>query len=97
MLSLWLVEAEAWGDRLTSLQAGGEGEGLMGGSIELHLDSKSGPMIGKLKVSNTKGEYKELSTSVKNAKGVHDLYLVFKGGDFQQRNLFYLDWWEFSK
>ena len=70
---------------------------LMGGSIELHLDSKSGPMIGKLKVGNTKGEYKELSTSVKNAKGVHDLYLVFKGGDFQQRNLFYLDWWEFSK
>lgn len=43
------------------------------------------------------GVYQELSTPVKNAKGVHNLYLVFKGGDFQQRNLFYLDWWEFGK
>lgn len=70
---------------------------LMGGTIELHLDSKSGPMIGKVKVGNTKDEYIEIETPVKNAKGVHDLYLVFKGGDFQQRNLFFLDWWEFTK
>ena len=69
----------------------------MGGTIELHLDSKSGPMIGKVKVGNTKDEYIEFETPVKNAKGVHDLYLVFKGGDFQQRNLFFLDWWEFTK
>lgn len=70
---------------------------LMGGTIELHLDSKSGPMIGKVKVGNTKDEYLEFETPVKNAKGVHDLYMVFKGGDFQQRNLFFMDWWEFTK
>lgn len=70
---------------------------LMGGTIELHLDSKSGPMIGKVKVGNTKDEYMEFETPVKNAKGVHDLYMVFKGGDFQQRNLFFMDWWEFTK
>ena len=70
---------------------------LMGGTIELHLDSKSGPMIGKVKVGNTKDEYIEFETPVKNAKGVHDLYMVFKGGDFQQRNLFFMDWWEFTK
>ncbi len=70
---------------------------LMGGTIELHLDSKNGPVIGKVKVGNTKDEYMEFETPVKNAKGVHDLYMVFKGGDFQQRNLFFMDWWEFTK
>ena len=70
---------------------------LMGGTIELHLDSKNGPVIGKVKVGNTKDEYIEFETPVKNAKGVHDLYMVFKGGDFQQRNLFFMDWWEFTK
>lgn len=70
---------------------------LMGGTIELHIDKKDGPMIGKVKVGNTKDEYREFETSVKNVKGVHDLYLVFKGGDFQQRNLFFMDWWEFTK
>ena len=70
---------------------------LMGGTIDLHIDSKNGPMIGKVKVGNTKDEYIEFETPVKNAKGVHDLYLVFKGGEFQQRNLFFMDWWEFTK
>lgn len=70
---------------------------LMGGTIELHIDKKDGPMIGKVKVSNTKDEYWEFETPVKNAKGIHDLYLVFNGGDFQQRNLFFMDWWEFTK
>ena len=27
----------------------------------------------------------------------HDLYFVFKGGDIQKQNLFFLDWWKFSE
>lgn len=33
------------------------------------------------------------SCKVKKAKGVHDLYFVFKGGDVE---LFNFDWWQFK-
>jgi len=48
-------------------------------------------------ISNTKDEYKTFSTQVKKIKGVHDLYFVFKGGDIQKQNLFFLDWWKFRE
>lgn len=69
---------------------------LIGGTIELHIDSKNGPIIGGIKVCNTKDEYLVFESDVEKVKGVHDLYMVFKGGDFQQRNLFFMDWWEFT-
>ncbi len=70
---------------------------LLGGTIEIHVDSKNGPTIGIVKITNTKDLYLEFSTNINNSiKGIHDLYFVFKGGDIQQRNLFYLDWWKFE-
>lgn len=68
-----------------------------GGTIELHLDSPNGTKIGSLPVSNTGGRtnWKLKETSVRKAKGVHDLFLVFKGnpGD----NLFNFDYWKFGE
>ncbi len=54
-----------------------------GGNIELHLDSKTGPIVGNLKVGGTGGwqNWEEVSTNVSGASGEHDLYLVFNGGD----------------
>lgn len=70
---------------------------MLGGSIELRIDSKNGPLVGSVKIGNTKGLFTEFSTGLNSeANGVHDLYLVFKGGDFQQTNLFNLDWWKFE-
>ncbi|MDB5333866.1 MAG: hypothetical protein JWP03_5017 [Phycisphaerales bacterium] len=53
-----------------------------GGTIELHLDGVAGKLIGTLKVSPTGvwSKYTLQSTAVTGATGVHDLYLVFKGG-----------------
>ena len=66
-----------------------------GGNIELHLDSKSGPIVGNLKVGGTGGwkNWEEVSTNVVGASGEHDLYLVFNGGDGYLMNV---DWWKFD-
>ena len=70
---------------------------MLGGSIEIRLDGVNGQCIGKVDISNTKDEYKTFSTQVKKVKGVHDLFFVFKGGDIQKQNLFFLDWWKFGE
>ena len=53
--------------------------GLNGGEIELRIDSLNGTIIGSLPVSNTGGweNWKLESTTINNASGVHDLFLVF--------------------
>ena len=69
--------------------------GASGGNIELRLDSKSGPVIGTLKVGETGGwhEWQQVSCDVSGASGEHDLYLVFNGGDNYLMNV---DWWRFD-
>ncbi|MBK9579851.1 MAG: family 43 glycosylhydrolase [Fibrobacteres bacterium] len=66
-----------------------------GGSIELHLGSQSGKLIGTLPITATGGmtSWKSLTTSITGATGVNDLFLVFKGGS---GDLFTLDWWKFE-
>lgn len=65
-----------------------------GGTIELHTDSKDGPVIGECTVSGTGGwqNWEEVSCDV-SVEGEHDLYLVFKGGSGY---LFNVDWWKFD-
>ena len=64
-------------------------------TMELHLDSAGGPLIGTLSIDNTGGEYifKILSTDITNATGIHDLYMVFKGED--KVSLAKFDHWRF--
>ena len=68
-----------------------------GGSIELRLDSRNGTLIGTLPVSYTGGEnnWKTETTNISGATGVHDLYLVFRGGS--DGNLFKTDYWQFGQ
>ena len=66
-----------------------------GGSIELRLDSIDGPLIGTCLVAGTE-DWQTWTTAecdVSSVKGVHDLYLKFKGGSGY---LFNLNWWKFS-
>jgi len=66
-----------------------------GGSIELHLDSQTGTLLGTCAVSGTGGAQTWLTKTctVTGATGVHDLFLKFTGGS---GNLFSFDWWQFS-
>lgn len=69
---------------------------LYGGNIDIFIDSLNSTPIGTIEIGHTKDELKEFSIPVSTAKGVHDLYLKFRGNDAQNKNLFNLDWWKFN-
>ncbi|MCX6937277.1 MAG: carbohydrate-binding protein [Verrucomicrobia bacterium] len=54
-----------------------------GGLIELRIDSPDGQIIGSTTVGSTDGEtrWKNQTGPIKNARGVHDLYMVFNGDE----------------
>jgi len=62
--------------------------------IELRLGSLTGKLIGTLPVASTGGwdNWEEMSTSISDAIGVHDLFLIFKGHGGE---LFKVDYWRF--
>lgn len=64
---------------------------LYGGKIEIHADKLNGALLATIAITNTgEGEtWKTITTSMKNIRGVHDLYFVFKG----EKDLFNFDWW----
>jgi hypothetical protein len=63
-------------------------------TITLHLDNQDGPVIGTAVIKSTGSveKYRQFTAKVKNAKGVHDLYICFDKavGDV------HLDWWQFK-
>src|SRR5690606_35447629 len=54
-----------------------------GGTIELRVDAVDGPLLGACEVSPTGGwqSWTKVTCDVSEVSGVHDLYLVFTGGD----------------
>lgn len=66
-------------------------------SIEIHLDSAEGPLVGKLNIEKTGGmdQYKEFTCKIKGAKGIHDLVFRFTGS--AKTDLFNWDYWKFEK
>ncbi|WP_438025758.1 glycoside hydrolase family 43 protein [Sorangium sp. So ce233] len=66
-----------------------------GGSIELRLDAPDGMLVGTCAVDATGGwqAWSDVSCAVDGATGVHDLVLVFTGGESY---LFNVNSWQFS-
>ncbi len=64
-------------------------EQFNGGTVELRLDSKTGPLVGSLVISKTTEQI--VKTTVTGVSGKHDLYLVFKGNTVCN-----LDWFNFA-
>ena len=69
---------------------------LYGGKMEVRIDDVNGPLLGTLDITNTKFKYKEFTTRLAPVSGKHDLYLVFKAGKYQKKNLFNFDWWQMT-
>ncbi|MBR6893410.1 MAG: family 43 glycosylhydrolase [Bacteroidaceae bacterium] len=69
----------------------------VGGTIELHIDAANGKKIGSVSVKPTGSEttFKDFAGSISNPKGVHDLYIVFKG--VKDKNLFNFDYWKIDR
>lgn len=63
-------------------------------TIEIHLDSADGPLVGRLTPEATGSDFRSYSCKVKGAKGVHDLVFRFRG---LGRDLMKWDWWKFEK
>lgn len=66
-----------------------------GGSIELHLDSQTGTLLGTCAIAATGGAqmWTTKNCAVTGATGLHDLFFKFTGGS---GNLFNFNWWQFS-
>ncbi len=66
-----------------------------GCTICLRLDSADGPVVGTVTIGKTGGveKYRSFGGKVKNAAGVHDLYICFDKASGDVR----LDWWQLKK
>lgn len=67
-----------------------------GNSIEVHLGSPDGKLIGTVEVKSTGGwqTWATQTCSIPATSGIQDVYLVFKGGDGY---LFNLNWWSVNR
>ncbi|WP_423791065.1 RICIN domain-containing protein [Micromonospora cathayae] len=88
------VKGVAFGTGATSFTAR-TASAASGGTIELRLDSATGPLVGSCRVAGTGGwqTWTNTSCTVSGATGTRDLYLRFTGGSGE---LFNLDWWQFT-
>jgi beta-xylosidase len=64
-------------------------------NVVLRLDAADGPVVGTARISPTGSldKYRLFTAKVKNAAGIHDLYLCFDGVQGDVR----LDWWQFRR
>lgn len=66
-----------------------------GGTVEVYLDRLGGPLLARVATDPHRLEYSTaVHTDAAQATGVHDVYLLFRGGDGE---LFDVDWWKFGK
>ena len=67
-----------------------------GGTIEIHLDSLNGSLLGKCLIKHTGSlnNWATITAKVKKVKGLHDIYFVFKG---KEGKLFNFNWWKFNE
>ena len=65
-------------------------------SIEVHLGSPDGKLIGTMNVNSTGGwqTWETQNCRIDETSGLNDVYLVFKGGDGY---LFNLNWWRVNE
>ncbi len=64
-----------------------------GATVEARLDSKDGPLAGAVTLAKADARFAEHKIALKGAKGVRDLYFVFRSGKPAGRDLLKFDWW----
>lgn len=66
---------------------------MAGGTIEFYADYLEGDPIAAVTVDPSDGKKERKAVLLKEVEGVHDLYILFRGGDSE---LFDFDWWRFE-
>jgi beta-xylosidase len=66
-----------------------------GNTIEIRLDSLTGPLAGICKLNKTAGvqNWQTMSARINKISGLHDIYFVFKGGNGGSLGF---NWWKFE-
>lgn len=65
-----------------------------GGTVEFHLDRLDGPLLGSIATDGSALHYSAPAQNADKARGVHDIYLLFRGGDGP---LFDMDCWQLHR
>lgn len=73
---------------------------LAGGKIEVRLDKADGPLISSVSIpagiAADPAAWKEITASLNETIGIHNLYFVFTDPEGKKKNLFNIDWIYFS-
>lgn len=71
--------------------------GTSSGEIEIRMDDPNGELLGILTVPHTgvTESWTEISTTLTNVKGIHDIYFVFRGES--DKELFQFGAWQFIR
>jgi cytochrome c len=71
----------------------------IGATLEVHADSQKGEVISVLNYESTGAwdKFREVTASIKDPGGRHDLYFVFKKDTEPNNDMFALDWLEFKR
>lgn len=64
----------------------------IGGTIELRLDTKDGPLLGKTEITKPG----ETTIKIDELPGFHDLYIIFKNPQNEDKQIVMLDWLQFN-
>ncbi len=69
----------------------------LGGEIILRADSQDGEILGSMTIPSA-ADWTVYESKVKTPKGVHALWMEFKGAEVpEERELMRVDWIEFTK
>lgn len=68
---------------------------VAGGSIQVRLDDRTGPVVATIPVDGPVGQWTEVGAELDGVSGVHDVYFTFVGPD--GRDLAEVDSWRFAK
>ena len=68
-----------------------------GGAIEMHLDTKEGPLAGRIEFAKADSRFEKYRMPLRDARGLHDVYLVFRSKKAGERNIAKFDWWKAVK
>jgi hypothetical protein len=89
----WVAYTLNFGSGVSKLTAGIAG--MMSGTMQIHLGSPTGTLLGTLKTAATGAwnNYTAQSTAISKLTGVQTVYLVFSGWQYGVCNI---DWLQFS-
>ena len=68
----------------------------MSGTVQIHLDSRTGPTIGSVSIANTGGwqSWRSVPGTMSTVTGTHTVYLTFTSG--QGADFVNVNWFTFS-